>query len=392
MSKIGKVSNLLKVLEAEEIEDKKDESQDAANAGDGNSVEKVLEGEGDDAVNAGDGDSVERVLEEDEKEDEDKKDEQDALTVDDDQTFVGETDDDDDILILSEADDDDDDAKNENDEEDEKKDEAGDAANAGDGDSVERVLEEDDKDEEKLESLLLKFGMPASSFVEAKAILKELVESKALRLANEAEVKIKKTYAEANTKKLKRLMENVVKYSRRSAKKFVEQHEKQFVETAKFARFESFINVVNEQFVDFGMKNDPKVSLKVEGLQKEIASRNKEIDRLNGVAEKLEMKLEAQKISSAIKVLTEGMTVTDSERFQRIVESLEVKDYSDFLKKAQSVKTKVFSEDADKQDKKYDTFVESFVDKDKKNLGLVTETATGQQSLLAATTKVLANK
>ncbi|AIK68297.1 head scaffolding protein [Rhizobium phage vB_RleM_P10VF] len=391
MSKIGKVSNLLKVLEAEEIEDKKDESQDAANAGDGNSVEKVLEGEGDDAVNAGDGDSVERVLEEDEKEDEDKKDEQDALTVDDDQTFVGETDDDDDILILSEADDDDDDAKNENDEED-KKDEAEDAANAGDGDSVERVLEEDDKEEEKLETLLLKFGMPAASFVEAKAILKELVESKALRLANEAEVKIKKTYAEANTKKLKRLMENVVKYSRRSAKKFVEQHEQQFVESAKFARFESFINQVNEHFVDFGMKNDPKVSMKVESLQKEIAARNKEIDRLNGVAEKLELKLEAQKISSAIKVLTEGMTVTDSERFQRIVESLEVKDYSDFLKKAQSVKTKVFSEDADKQDKKYDTFVESFVDKDKKNLGLVTENNSGSQSLLAATTKVLANK
>ncbi|QIG67981.1 prohead core protein [Rhizobium phage RHph_Y68] len=384
MSKVGKVSSLLKFLEADEIdmdEKKEGEGDDAVNAGDGDAVEKVLEGEGDDAVNAGDGDSVERVLESDEESDDDKKDETDAQTVDDDQVFVGETDDDEDLLLL----------ESDEDEDGEKKDEGegDDAVNAGDGDSVERVLEDDAADEEKLESLLLKFNMPASSFVEAKAILKELVESKALRLANEAEEKIKQTYAESNTRKLKRLQEGVMAYARRSAKKFVETHEKQFIESARFAQFDSFIKKVNESFVEFGMKNDEKVAKKFQEFDAKILERNKEIDRLHSKLEASQTKLEAHKIASSIAVLTEGMTKTDSERFVRIVESLEVRDHKDFMKKAESVKEKVFKENKTEKEE-YDTFVESFSDKDRKNLGVVKENA-GPANLVAAAAKILAN-
>ncbi|QIG69613.1 prohead core protein [Rhizobium phage RHph_I46] len=383
MSKVGKVSSLLKFLEADEIEmdeKKEGEGDDAVNAGDGDAVEKVLEGEGDDAVNAGDGDSVERVLESDEDSEDDKKDETDAQTVDDDQVFVGETDDED-LLLLESDEDEDAEEKNEG--------EGDDAVNAGDGDSVERVLEDDSAEEEKLEALLLKFNMPASSFVEAKAILKELVESKALRLTKEAEEKIKKTYAESNSRKLKRLHEGVIAYARRSAKKFVEANEKQFVESAKFAQFESFIKQVNENFVEFGMKNDAKVVKKVEELNSQIVERNKEIDSLHSKLEVKEMKIEALKIASAISVLTEGMTKTDSDRFVRIVESLEVRDYKDFMKKAGSVKEKVFKESKNEKEE-YDTFVESFSDKDRKNLGVVKENAEAA-NLVAAAAKILAN-
>jgi hypothetical protein len=392
MSKVGKVSSLLKFLEADEIEIEKNEGEDAANAGDGDAVEKVLEGEGDDAVNAGDGDAVEKVLEAEGDSEEDKKDESDAQTVDDDQVFVGETDDED-LLLLEVGDDEEDgDKKDESDEsEEDKKDEAEDAANAGDGDAVEKVLEAEVEEDEKLESLLLKFNMPASSFVEAKAILKELVESKALRLTTEAEKTIRKTYAESNQRKLKRVMENVVAYSRRAAKKFVEQHEQQFVETAKFAKYESFVESVNKNFVEFGMDANPKVATKIASLKNEISTRNKTIDDLNTKLEAKDMKIEAHKIAAGISVLTEGMTKTDADRLVRIVESLEVRDYKDFVKKAESVKAKVFGE-GERDKKEYDTFVESFdgKTKDKKNLGVVSET-TASENLVSAAAKVLAN-
>jgi hypothetical protein len=371
--KIGKVSGLLRVLEEEDVEKKIDEAagDDAADAaGDADTVEKVVEGDDEDG---------EKVDEAEGDEDLEKKDEQDPLTVDDDQTFVGEnSDDEDDDLVL---------LLDESEEDGEKKEESEDEEKVEESDEEEKV-EESDEEEEKLESLLKKFDIKASEFVECKAILHQLVTEKAERLTKKAEAKIQKSYAESNTRRLKKLQESVKTYARRAAAKFVEAEKAKFVERATFEAHSAFVDKISTLFGEFGIQVDPKIKTKFEGLKNEIKTRNLEIDRLNSKNEHLALKIEAHKIAGAIKTLTEGLTQTDSERFVRIVEGLEIKDYADFIKRATSVKEKVFSENS--QD--YNTFVESLdQSKEKQNLGIRTENSK-PESLVNAAASILSGK
>jgi hypothetical protein len=371
--KIGKVSGLLRVLEEEDVEKKIDEAagDDAADAaGDADTVEKVVEGDDEDGK---------KVDEAEGDEDLEKKDEQDPLTVDDDQTFVGEnSDDEDDDLVL---------LLDESEEDGEKKEESEDEEKVEESDEEEKV-EESDEEEEKLESLLKKFDIKASEFVECKAILHQLVTEKAERLTKKAEAKIQKSYAESNTRRLKKLQESVKTYARRAAAKFVEAEKAKFVERATFEAHSAFVDKISTLFGEFGIQVDPKIKTKFEGLKNEIKTRNLEIDRLNSKNEHLALKIEAHKIAGAIKTLTEGLTQTDSERFVRIVEGLEIKDYADFIKRATSVKEKVFSENS--QD--YNTFVESLdQSKEKQNLGIRTENSK-PESLVNAAASILSGK
>lgn len=250
-----------------------------------------------------------------------KKDEVDAQTVDDDQTFVGETDDD---------------KKDESDEE--KKDES----------------EEDD--DVKVESLLSMLKVPKDQFEEFGAILKDIVKTEATRIASKAEGKISATLKLENEKKIARLRERLVKYAERSAEKFAESNTEKFEELSELDSYRKFFKNVSEAFVDLKFETDPSMEAKVESLRSEISERNRTIDSQNAKIEQLKLVVEAHKVSRAIETFSEGMTATDKERFVRVVESLEVSDYKDFMKKASNIKKTIFKEG--EGDEGYKSFVE----------------------------------
>lgn len=383
--KIGKVSGLLAVLEEEDVEKKieaeeeqKDESDEEADKVEESDEDGEKKDESDDEEKKDESDEEQK----DESDDEEKKEEVSAQTVDDDQEFVGEgsADDEDDLILLT-ADDDVEESEDE-----EKKDESEDEEKKDESDDEDQ--KDESEEEEKLESLLAKFDIPAASFVECKAILKQLVTEKAEALAKKTEAKIRKAYAESNTRKLKKLEENVKKYAQRSAARFVEEHKQKFVETAQFEAHSAFVKKAQSLFAEFGIEIEPGMKKIVEGLRTEVKERNLEIDRLNSKNESLELKVEAHKIAGAIKTMTEGMTKSDADRFVKIVEGIEIKDYADFLKRAASVKEKVFSESSEKDD--YKSFVEGFEQKTPKtgNLGIKNESS-APQNLVSAAASVL---
>ncbi|AKE44727.1 head scaffolding protein [Sinorhizobium phage phiM9] len=385
--KIGKVSGLLRILEEEDVEkkieteeEKKDESEEDTDKVEESDEDEEKKDESDDEEKKDESDDEEKK---DESDDEEKKDEVSAQTVDDDQEFVGEgeADDEDDLILLT-ADDDveeSDEEKKEESEDEEKKDESDDEEKKEESEEEEKAESEE---EEKLEALLTKFGMPASTFVECKAILKQLVTEKAEALAKKAEAKIRKTYAESNTRKLKKLQENVKVYAQRSAARFVEENKQKFIETAQFEAHAAFVKKAQKLFSEFGIELEPGMKNVVEGLRHQVKERNLEIDRLNSKNEGLALKIEAHKIAGAIKTMTEGMTLSDAERFVKIVEGLEIKDYADFMKRAASVKEKVFTA----SNGEYKSFVENFEQKNQKNenLGIKTESSVNENLVSAA--------
>ena len=414
--KIGKVSGFLALLEEEDVAKKIDE-----NDGEDDAVEKKDEAEGDDAADAGDGDAVERELENDDFEIpgviknamKSFKNEVDAQTVDADAKFVGENDDDDEddvVLLLDESDEDldkkeesddkdEDDMKSESDDKEdedlEKKDEAegDDAADAGDGDAVEKLLEaEDDLEEkleededEKLESFLKNFPLAASDFLEAKAILRSLVVERSKAINKRSEKRLVEHYKKTYARDMKKIKERVEKFAVRSAKRFAEKNKARLVETSKFNEQKKFIDSLSVVFAEYGISVSPTISKKFDSVKKRVIEGNKEIERLVSENEKLVRKVEALKIANSLKKLSEGMTVTDSSRLVSILEGLEVKNHEDFLKKATSVKKKVFSESS----REYETFVEKFSPDTKSNLGIKNE-ASIKNDLVSAAASVLA--
>ena len=198
---------------------------------------------------------------------------------------------------------------------------------------------------EDLEDLFKSLEVSEEFIEKARTIFEAALEVRMTEKEVELEETYQSAYAEAVEEYQKKLDEQVSDYLKVVAEDFVAKNELAVVSSVKADLSESFMAGLKNLFIEHFIEMPEEKR----DIYEEAVSENAELlENLNATLEEnldLRKEIDGLKRTAIVNELSEGMTVTEKERFIALVETLDADTVDAFAKKATILKESTFSKD-----------------------------------------------